>query len=332
MFVIDTARLMPPMPPPPKNRRAIFYRMFRPEFLAAHKTFLSSDAMSAFGLLDKEQHNTNAELAYEALMHHTIPNVARRLTASDASSHSITRVLQQRGINVRFLGVVRGYVTDETVRAVLLREMVARVVQKRLRHVWRTERRFSTLPLLHLTVALLNELRAATPPAWVREAVLSKFGAESLANEPGPLPVVESLARACELAGVTVSNTSADSRLTISDVSIEARTKVLRFVCHARVSVWLTHVRALLYSVSTLAEAEGLALEAKSASRQRSLELLAAATRIVLGELISDPENVALQLMLTRLRLSIAKASLRARSLGEFHHLTTTLAPSQRGG
>ncbi len=228
LFVIDTARLLPPMLPPSKNRRAVFYQLFRAEFLAAHKTCLSSDAFSAFGLLDKAVHNNNAQQAFDALMQHTIPTVARMLTAADASSQSLTRLLQQRGVNVRFLGVVRAFVTDEAVRATMLREMVARVVQKRLRNVWRAERRFSSLPLLRMTVAELNALRVEVPPAWVREDVLAKFGADVLDKDADPLPVVASLARACELAGVVVSNKSTNSRLTISDVSIVARMKVLR--------------------------------------------------------------------------------------------------------
>ncbi len=61
--------------------------------------------------------------------------------------------------------------------------------------------------------------------------------------------------------------------------------------------------------MSTLAEAEGLALEAKAASRERALELLASASRIVQGELISDPTNLDLRLMLARVHLSMAKAS-----------------------
>jgi hypothetical protein len=46
LYVIDLARLMPPVPP--SEESAHMYRHFRPEFVAAQRLRLSSDAFSKF--------------------------------------------------------------------------------------------------------------------------------------------------------------------------------------------------------------------------------------------------------------------------------------------
>jgi hypothetical protein len=49
LYLIDLARLMPPVPPPAADRANSFlYRHFRPELLRGHRLSLSSDAFSGF--------------------------------------------------------------------------------------------------------------------------------------------------------------------------------------------------------------------------------------------------------------------------------------------
>ncbi len=50
LYLIDLARLMPPVPPPPGDaQNSYLYCHFRPEFLLRHPKFvLSSDAFSSF--------------------------------------------------------------------------------------------------------------------------------------------------------------------------------------------------------------------------------------------------------------------------------------------
>jgi hypothetical protein len=129
IFCIDTARLMPPMAPS-ANLQDIFSKLFRPEFMARHDEPLSSDAFSRFGLIDMEQHNGAVHRATAALDAYIV-KTATALSADDALN--LTVFLQEQGINLRFIGRVRTHCRDERVRAVLLREMVARVAQKRLR-------------------------------------------------------------------------------------------------------------------------------------------------------------------------------------------------------
>ncbi len=244
LYVLDTARLLPPLPPQPDNRRSIFYQMFRAEFLALYKTPLSSDAFSVFGQLDREVHHRACRAAHQHLLDVTIPQVAQLLTAADAPH--VTRVLQQRGVNCRFLGRVRRHVVDPVLRKAMLIEMTARVVQKRMREMWRQERRFSVLPLLRQTADALNELRAAGPAITdrIRTLLIGKFGADCVEDNEA-LPLRDAVPRACVLSGIVILNAS--DTYTTSDISIESCVKAL--------------------SVSARAEAEGFALEAKGASR-----------------------------------------------------------------
>jgi hypothetical protein len=63
---------------------------------------------------DREMHHANARAAYDDLLNRHIPEMARLLTVFDATH--VTRTLQQRGINCRFLGLVRMHITDPILR------------------------------------------------------------------------------------------------------------------------------------------------------------------------------------------------------------------------
>jgi hypothetical protein len=54
LYLIDLARLLPPVPPPAGDRaNSYLYRHFRPEFLRRHHLSLSSDAFSSFAASDE---------------------------------------------------------------------------------------------------------------------------------------------------------------------------------------------------------------------------------------------------------------------------------------
>jgi hypothetical protein len=69
------------------------------------------------------------------MLEETIPSVAASITPADLQS--VCLFLQERGVNLRFLGRVRTFCEEPSVRAALLAEMVARVTQKHLRAQWR---------------------------------------------------------------------------------------------------------------------------------------------------------------------------------------------------
>jgi hypothetical protein len=229
IFCIDTARLMPPMRAARDRKRDIYSKLFRQEFLARYPVRLSSDALSGFGVLDRERHNEAVREATRVMMEKTIPATAALMRSADAV-HA-TRFLQQRGVNARFLGQVRLHARDEAVRAALLVEMIARVSQKVLRAGWRHEKveGLSTLPSLQLAVSLLNELRTqAVEPPWLRSRLLLKYGDTALQpNEP--LPAHKAVERLCELAGLQVAHSALQQTqepLSLSDVEMDARVKV----------------------------------------------------------------------------------------------------------
>ncbi len=87
---------------PMGSARDIFSKLFRSEYLAKCPVPLSSDAFSSFGVLDSDLHNGAVAAASDAFLDKHIPAVAASLTADD--THHVTRVLQQYGVNARFLG------------------------------------------------------------------------------------------------------------------------------------------------------------------------------------------------------------------------------------
>lgn len=222
--------------------------------------------------------------------HDIITSVARLLRPVDVRD-SVTRVLQQRGINVRFLGLIRHHCRDPVVRGALLVEMIARVIQKHLRRVWRSHRQSSMLPILRETVSVLNSIPEG--PNWIVPELLAKFGENALTEkemDPRELPLCPGILRACKLAGVafpTGHTAGLGGSLTLSDIALEPVTKEL--------------------NVSARAEAVALAQEARRASPHRGFELLQIAIRVIRFELISDPASPLLHLLLVRMLLAASK-------------------------
>jgi Clustered mitochondria/Translation initiation factor eIF3 subunit 135 len=177
-YIIDTARLMPPQTPSPQNPREVFYKLFRPEFVSTYEKPLSSDAFSSFGLIEREKQCIGVIEATKELTERTIPKIAQLMSANDAQH--VTRYLQQRGVNVRYLGKVRSHAKDETVRHALLLEMIARVIHKRINLQWRHVSGFEILPSVKVALNIINEALTGKANDWIKEHVLKKFGEEAL--------------------------------------------------------------------------------------------------------------------------------------------------------
>lgn len=293
-YIIDTARLMPPQRPTSAHKREIFYKLFRPEFVASYGTPLSPDAFSAFGLLDREVHNANIVKATAHLHDKVIPEVAASMTADDAKH--VTRVLQQRGVNARFLGLVRKHCVEPKVREALEVEMIARVVQKRLRAQWRENARFNVLPLVHSAVDTLNGLITGQAKDWIKVAIAAKYGEVALEQFDHLPDLIRSsavLLRTSKVSGVAISHVliGTGELLSVSDVVLEAQVKELGF--------------------SVVAQAESLCqeakLKAKSGSVARAVALLEQALRILKRELIGDPKNAELRCRVLRILLKIVR-------------------------
>jgi len=79
-YLIDAARLMPPVFPK-KEKQRIFFQQFRPEFVRHYKARLSSDGFSRFGM-HEISHNDVIKEASKYLEKVLVPAFAEKLTTS----------------------------------------------------------------------------------------------------------------------------------------------------------------------------------------------------------------------------------------------------------
>ncbi|KNC56085.1 aminotransferase [Thecamonas trahens ATCC 50062] len=150
-YLIDTARLMPPMPPKafPGVRGSFLFNLFRPEFVRHYSVPLCSDAYTNWIRADPDAASYGAacDAAFEHLLTTTIPSCLEQLK-SDVGIANVTPSilafnLGAKGINIALLGHVLSAldlsVADDCVLAnAILHDMVVRLLKARLRRVWRT--------------------------------------------------------------------------------------------------------------------------------------------------------------------------------------------------
>jgi hypothetical protein len=307
LYVVDSARVFPPVAPSEANPRSIFFQLFRPEFLAFYVAsggaLLSSDAFSRFGLLDWREHNARVTEATRMLLDVRIPQVAQVLAAELLSVDQdeevrISRRIQQFGVNVRYLGLVRAALpaTALHVRLLVLREMIARVASNQLRASWRMLNTVSVGPYVAAACDMINALITGEPP-WLRAALIDKFGDCALSVEEramsGSLVALVSSHKVIEIlaesAGIVVSRAAiAAGQITESDVELKARVKPLQFL--------------------SVVQAEGLRREAKRRADDRRVELLNRSRGLLLSELIGDPRDKALLARFVRVKLNYLEA------------------------
>eukprot|EP01119_Soliformovum_irregulare_P004567 TRINITY_DN1561_c1_g1_i3.p1 TRINITY_DN1561_c1_g1~~TRINITY_DN1561_c1_g1_i3.p1 ORF type:complete len:907 (+),score=307.61 TRINITY_DN1561_c1_g1_i3:36-2756(+) len=142
-YLVDTARVFPPLTPNPKEKGSFLVNLMRPEFLKNNPIPLCSDSFSGFGLANKHQHNQEIRQATHVLETVTIPNYARKLEENYAKFQEgwtclewiefILADVHRSGINFRFLGLLRSHVTCQELRQFLLLEVLARVIKRDIR-------------------------------------------------------------------------------------------------------------------------------------------------------------------------------------------------------
>ncbi len=106
-------------------------RRFRREFLRSYRRPLSSDAISLTGELgaDAEAATTEAIRASRHLVGKVVPDFVKQLNLLDfvpLDSVHLTSLMHQRGINVRYLGIIAEQTLMPHVREMAMCEMVAR--------------------------------------------------------------------------------------------------------------------------------------------------------------------------------------------------------------
>jgi hypothetical protein len=299
LYLIDSARLFPPTAPDARRPREVFFKLFRSEFLSwyARNEPLSSDAFSAFAApADQIEQNRRVMQATLSLFRDRIPEVAEMLEALPVSGRvtgaDLTRLVQQYGVNVRFLGRIRKECTSQWLRDALGMEMAARAAAKHLQRLMRESRGSSAVPFLQLAVTTFNELRTGEPP-WLRPDVAAKFGADTIAD-------VDTLSCRCRrlvarvgvLVGVEILSQGLSDQVdhvTLSDLRLVSRVKEL--------------------SYSQIAHAESLRLESKlrPPSSQRRVALLLQARDVLMRELCSNPRDQLLRSRYARVLLNLCK-------------------------
>lgn len=156
-----------------------YYHMLRPEFVGRWRTRLSADAYSPFQSTltpesDREARANNEEVkvATEFLKTSVVETVCRRLLeTAESGDRSLTHMLHQEGLNMRYLGLVYDRCTQkdfydekyfDLYRSILV-EALARAfknhLRKRLRHAHAgtSTRSSSESSLLREVAATLNE-------------------------------------------------------------------------------------------------------------------------------------------------------------------------------
>ncbi|KAL6059841.1 Clu domain-containing protein [Balamuthia mandrillaris] len=156
-YLLDFSRVFPPEFPKPGVQMAHLFRLLRPEFVREWPKPLCSDAFSGFiKHFDMEQHNEEIKAATRHLISVVIPSYAdilsimikeARQKTDGLENFSLTEALHSKGINIRYLGMLRRYMTDIDCKTLLLVEMCARIVKTNLRLRLRERMRELKLPL-----------------------------------------------------------------------------------------------------------------------------------------------------------------------------------------
>ena len=100
--------------------------------------------------------------------------------------------MQHRGINARYLGLVRKHSVDARVKEQCLLEMMSRIITIRLRWLFRNEAEklgvFKQESFIQIACDFYNRLIDVSSDAWkdaskIKQRIIEKFGADSLSDE-----------------------------------------------------------------------------------------------------------------------------------------------------
>eukprot|EP01094_Clydonella_sp_ATCC50884_P028131 TRINITY_DN834_c1_g2_i1.p1 TRINITY_DN834_c1_g2~~TRINITY_DN834_c1_g2_i1.p1 ORF type:complete len:608 (-),score=212.39 TRINITY_DN834_c1_g2_i1:186-1817(-) len=165
-YLLDFARTFPCETPVSRSNGFNLFNLLRPEFVKRYKTPLCPDSYSGF--CAEHAHNLEVDNASQFLQWNTIPGFARTLpllyekntTQLQESGHTpfqsfrLTEILHTHGINVRYLGLVYTFLNKEkesisrnNCRALLLVEMIGRVLKNDLRTRMRQQMQSLRKPL-----------------------------------------------------------------------------------------------------------------------------------------------------------------------------------------
>ncbi|KAH3759897.1 Histidine kinase A [Pelomyxa schiedti] len=168
-YVVDFARVFPPTSD--VDESSYLYKHFRPEFVKSYKLPLSSDVFSPFSCDSSDVRE--AKEATEFLFNTTIPNLAQFLSNKRvAHPPQLTEVVHRNGVNLRYLGRILFHTEDQSIRRLIIGEILARIAKRQLRQLLRDKMSSNSERLEEdvfklLTIDFLNSLLRRDPKILV---------------------------------------------------------------------------------------------------------------------------------------------------------------------
>lgn len=201
-YIVDFARGFPPetprvpLPNTPQAQRyrgSHLYRLLRPELVKkAPSGPLSPDAFSGFGG-GIQKYNRDVQLATNYLISQVIPQFAREMDQSPLLSHPpellerLSQLLHRAGINVRYMGAVRHRSSNGRFRSILVLEMMARTMKRRIWEGFRQVQLLQALPseepYRRFAVETFNRMLAPEDPEFwgdLKRDIVDYFGNPAL--------------------------------------------------------------------------------------------------------------------------------------------------------
>ena len=141
-YLCDFSRLLPPEQPPKSCKQAYLYQLFRKEFVIQYGKPLSCDAFSQFIKIHESRDVDNREVseATSFLYNQAIPQAAREIenllhlnADKTITSFRLSAALHGLGINVRHLFRVYENLQSKQAKALIMAEMVTRVIVQDIR-------------------------------------------------------------------------------------------------------------------------------------------------------------------------------------------------------
>jgi len=141
-YLLDFSRVFPPEAPISSIKNAHLSRLLRPEFVVSYSEPLCSDSFSGFVKGNHQKVNNSIVEATEYLIRTLIPKFVKSelevlmIEAEENSrldSFRLTETIHSKGINCRYLGLIRRHLENEKFKTIILIDIVSRVIKNNLR-------------------------------------------------------------------------------------------------------------------------------------------------------------------------------------------------------
>jgi hypothetical protein len=149
-YCLNVGVCLPTYPKQPwSDEHSHTYEKIRPELLKRCIQNLNSDSFSLLAGCHLEDMNVAMKGIHNDVVKNLIPAVAMladsAATSGILSMETLPKLLHEKGINMRYLGLIWSQLKNKTARKILLSEMAARVIKHRIRNLWRSSQTLGAL-------------------------------------------------------------------------------------------------------------------------------------------------------------------------------------------